>query len=154
MCTNTEQSLRAQSPPLSRPCCLPCLTRYRGISIIEVLLSCAIITIILYVVVTLFPMAVLELKKAHDTVAAGTIAQRLLEQMRAQPFGTLTPSATSTEQVGSTVFSITNESYLEADPHLKHLKVTVSWSTAFRGSPQTIRSSKTYETSVFRFLNP
>lgn len=125
-----------------------------GISLVEVLLSLALVSVVIYVVVTLFPMAMVEMKKAHDTVAAGNIAQRLLEQMRADAFETLTPTSTTTEQVGSTVFTVERQSTLESDPSLKHLRVTVSWSTAAAGSPQSITTSKTYETTVFSFTNP
>ena len=126
----------------------------RGVTLVELLLSISLLSAIGYIIISLFPTSLLSLKRSHDSVAAGHIAQRYLEQMRTCTFDALTPRTVTTEQVGATVFTVERESQLETDTNVKYLRVTCTWDSGVAGGLQPVPASQTFETSVFRFSNP
>ena len=128
-------------------------TRHRGITLVELTLSIALLSIIGYVVISLYPTSILSLKRSHDLLAATEIAQRHLEDMRAASFATVTSPTTSVEQVGGTAFTVVREAALETDPNVKHLTVTIRWNGGATQGTATIPMSRVFETSVARMTN-
>jgi hypothetical protein len=137
------------------------------VSLVELLLSVGLLAAVFYVVVSLFPTALLSLKRSHDSFAAGQIAQRYLEQMRASRFDLAVPSTTTTETVGGTTFVVERQACFDTDSggggsasptayasNVKDLEVTVSWNGGSSAGVAPVVLSKTYTTSVFRPLNP
>ena len=169
------------SPPSLALRPAPACTRSssRGITLVELVISIALLSIIGYVIISLYPTSILSLKRSHDQLAASHIAERHLEALRSARFETLTPVTNTTEQVGGTTFYIQEEATMSPNPNASSLKVTQAWSTysttstplsadpnvkylrvsiRWNGGPTqgagALWMSRTFETSVARMINP
>ena len=126
----------------------------RAITLVELMLSIALLSVVGYIVVSLFPTSILSLKRSHDLLVAANIAERYLESMRAAPFERVEPAITTVEQVGGTAFNIVREAALEADPNVKQLRVTIRWNGGPEQGTAALWMTRTFETSIVRMSNP
>ena len=120
-------------------------------SLVELLLSVAILSIIGYAIISLFPTTLLYLRRSHDSVAACQLGQQVMEQLRQSQFSSTASSPTTRAVMAGTLFNVASTVRYDF-PDVKHIVVTVSWADGVGLSSQT--RSLTLETSVFRVSNP
>ena len=120
----------------------------RGFTLLEVLMSCLLLSIGLFAVISLYPQAILGLHKARQMNVAGDLAQRALDEATSLPFDEVRDASTS-QVVDQTTYT-TNLSVVLLDTGLKKVCVEVVWWFPREEVPTTHRRrlSVAHETRV------
>jgi Tfp pilus assembly protein PilV len=105
----------------------------RGLSLVEVIFAATLIGLIIMVMMSILPSAMLGVRKVEHRTKAGSLAQSLLEEKRAGPFSSLDipPAQTRITDSDGTVYDISYVTLTRpsSDPaRLKGMRIVVSWS--------------------------
>lgn len=105
----------------------------RGLSIMESVLALSLVSLVLILVVSLFPDTLLAIRRSEQTVQADQWAQTLLEYEMARPFPELVAGAVYSppdRQMGATTYHGTTRIFAVPSTRgdlVKGVNVTVSW---------------------------
>lgn len=105
----------------------------RGLSLLETILALSLVSLVLILVVSLFPDTLLAIRRSEQTVQADQWAQTLLEYEMSRPFDELvagTVYSPPDRQLGPTVYHGTTRIFSVPDARgdlVKGVNVTVAW---------------------------
>jgi len=105
----------------------------RGLSLLETILALSLVSLVLILVISLFPDTLLAIRRSEQTVQADQWAQTLLEYEMARPFDELVPGsvyAPPDRQIGATVYRGSTRIFAVPDARgdlIKGINVTVAW---------------------------
>jgi Tfp pilus assembly protein PilV len=116
----------------------------RGFTLIEGLVSMAIVTFVLFAAIGLYPSSVMATIQAGDQITATSMAQQILEDARLQDFASVAVGAQEqpSQTVQTHVYAI-SETVTQPAADVKQIVVTVSW------TGRTGAESTTYQTAIF-----
>jgi prepilin-type N-terminal cleavage/methylation domain-containing protein len=139
---NKKLHMQTFSCPLvsSLYCFLPSSPRPRGFSLVELVISLAILTVGLVGAMRVFPVGLRVSQRAEARSRAVMVAQRTLELMKIAPWETLREGEETTEAEGFTVTTSIRApegELAEAAERVKRVEVAVSWIRG--GKPQAVR---------------
>jgi prepilin-type N-terminal cleavage/methylation domain-containing protein len=105
----------------------------RGVTLIESILALSLLSVLLIVLLNLFPSSMRAVRQAEERQAAHALASSLLEQQAALPFASLTPGPPR-DLPPQTIDKVRFESTLEVfrvpdseEKFLRGLRVVVLW---------------------------
>lgn len=107
--------------------------RNRGLSIMESILALSLVSLVLILVVSLFPDTLLAIRRSEQTVQADQWGQTLLEYEMSRPFDELVPGTVYNppdRQLGPTTYRGTTRIFAVPNARgdlIKGVNVTVAW---------------------------
>lgn len=100
----------------------------RGVSLLETLLAGVLLSITLFVILSLFPSSQLAIRQSQQVTRASELAQTLLEECRAQKWDAMEPRSGNAELEGlSLVYALTVHDSPDGTAGVKRLAVEVRW---------------------------
>ena len=126
------------------------MKRYHGFSLIELVISMAILSVGIVGAMRVFPVGLRASERAERNSRATMVAQRTLEAMKLVSWDALAEGQTSREEEGFTILTRVDHPAIESlvDPmRLKRLEVSVQWVQDRRPRALTFVTYLRHETS-------
>jgi Tfp pilus assembly protein PilV len=105
----------------------------RGLSLLETILALSLVSLVLILVISLFPDTLLAIRRSEQTVQADQWAQTLLEYEMSRPFDELVAGSVYSppdRQLGATLYHGTTRIFAVPNARgdlIKGVNVTVGW---------------------------